>query len=47
MSVINNAAASIVELLQQTLKPGQVLMVLSAAKSKVEKKPTGVGRQVG
>ncbi|HWR07786.1 hypothetical protein [Sporomusa sp.] len=41
MSVISNTAASMVELLQQVLKPGEVLMVLSVAKSMVEKKPTG------
>ena len=47
MSVINSAAEIIVFMLQRTLKRGEVLMVLSAAKSIVEKEPAGVGRQVG
>ncbi len=41
MSVIHNMAASIVKLLRQVLQPGEILMVLSVAKSMVEKKPTG------
>ncbi|MBP2635515.1 MAG: hypothetical protein H6Q72_1422 [Firmicutes bacterium] len=47
MSVIYSVADLLVYTLRRTLKPGEILMVLSIAKSMVEKKPAGVGRQVG
>jgi len=47
MSAIKITAALVVSMMQNALKPGEVLMVLSVAKAMVEKKPAGVGRQVG
>lgn len=42
LQVIFTLAALVVAMLQATLKPGEVIMVLSAAKSMAEKKsPTG------
>lgn len=46
MSKMFTVAALIVSMLQLAFKRGEVLMVLSAAKSMVEKEPAGAGRQV-
>lgn len=44
---IKITAALVVSMLQNALKPGEVLMVLSVAKAMVEKEPARVGRQAG
>ncbi|WP_186451184.1 hypothetical protein [Sporomusa sp. KB1] len=47
MPAIKITAALLVSMLQDALKPGEVLMVLSVAKAMVEKRPADVGRQAG
>ena len=47
MSAIKITAALVISMLQNALKPGEVLMVLSVAKVMVEKEPAVIGRRVG